>query len=193
VFAVEDEALVLMTLEDSLDELGCQIVARASLLEEAVALACTVQCDVAILDINLAGRLVTPVADVLSERGRDGTVRWVMDRGRILREAATGQALEVVGVVLDITDINHAERRQRLLFEELNHRVKNTLAIVQSLAKQTLRSKPEPRDFGMPSTCGCCRSPGRTTFSATNPGAAPRSATSSARQWSRSWMTAGAS
>lgn len=78
---------------------------------------------------------------------RDGTVRWVMDRGRIARDAVTGRALEVVGVVLDITDMKDAEQRQRLLFEELNHRVKNTLAIVQSLAKQTLRSKPNPRDF----------------------------------------------
>jgi PAS domain S-box-containing protein len=75
---------------------------------------------------------------------RDGTVRWVMDRGRIVREAGTGRALEVVGVVLDITDMKDAEQRQRLLFEELNHRVKNTLAIVQSLAKQTLRSKTRP-------------------------------------------------
>jgi len=52
-----------------------------------------------------------------------------------------------VGVALDITDLKLAEQRQRLLFEELNHRVKNTLAIVQALAHQTLRSKPDPREF----------------------------------------------
>lgn len=69
VFAVEDEALVLMTLEDCLEELGCQVVARASLLDEAILCSRTVQCDVAVLDINLAGRLVTPVADLLAGRG----------------------------------------------------------------------------------------------------------------------------
>lgn len=69
VFAVEDEALVLMTLEDSLDELGYLVVARASLLDEAIVVARTVQCDVAILDVNLGGRLVTPVADLLAGRG----------------------------------------------------------------------------------------------------------------------------
>lgn len=68
VFAVEDEALVLMTLEDYLEEIGCRVVARASLLDEAIALARTVHCDVAILDINLGGHLVTPVADLLAGR-----------------------------------------------------------------------------------------------------------------------------
>jgi two-component sensor histidine kinase len=53
----------------------------------------------------------------------------------------------VVGVLVDITDLKAAEQRQRLLFDELSHRVKNTLAIVQSLALQTLRSRPEPLEF----------------------------------------------
>jgi PAS domain S-box-containing protein len=75
-----------------------------------------------------------------------GDVRWVMDRGRVVRDEA-GAALRVVGVLLDITDLKAAEQRQRLLFDELNHRVKNTLAIVQSLAQQTLRSKPDPAEF----------------------------------------------
>ena len=58
-----------MTLEDSLGELGCPVVARASRLDEAIAAARTVQCDVAILDINLGGAPVTPVADLLAGRG----------------------------------------------------------------------------------------------------------------------------
>jgi PAS domain S-box-containing protein len=77
----------------------------------------------------------------------DGQVRWVMDRGQVLREPASGKATKVVGVLLDITDLKGAEQRQRLLFDELNHRVKNTLSIVQSLANQTLRSRPDPQDF----------------------------------------------
>jgi PAS domain S-box-containing protein len=77
---------------------------------------------------------------------RDGQVRWVMDRGRVIRNK-TGTAQRVIGVVLDITDIKEAEQRQRLLFDELNHRVKNTLAIVQALALQTLQTRPQPGEF----------------------------------------------
>lgn len=79
-------------------------------------------------------------------RRPDGEVRWVMDRGEVERDSA-GKALRVVGVLVDITDLKAAEQRQRLLFDELNHRVKNTLAIVQSLAQHTQRSKPDPREF----------------------------------------------
>jgi PAS domain S-box-containing protein len=79
-------------------------------------------------------------------RRPDGEVRWVMDRGQVERDS-TGKALRVIGVLVDITDLKASEQRQRLLFDELNHRVKNTLAIVQSLALQTQRSSPHPQAF----------------------------------------------
>jgi len=79
-------------------------------------------------------------------RRPDGEVRWVMDRGEVERDPG-GNALRVVGVLVDITDLKAAEQRQRLLFDELNHRVKNTLAIVQSLAQHTQRSKSDPVEF----------------------------------------------
>jgi PAS domain S-box-containing protein len=44
------------------------------------------------------------------------------------------------GVMRDITERRRAEELQRLLVNELNHRVKNTLATVQSVAGQTLRN-----------------------------------------------------
>jgi two-component sensor histidine kinase len=47
----------------------------------------------------------------------------------------------------DILERAHADDRQRLLLHELNHRVNNTLAIVQAIAAQTLRATPEPADF----------------------------------------------
>ena len=52
-----------------------------------------------------------------------------------------------VGIFQDITARKQAENQQRLLLDELNHRVKNTLATVQSIAAQTQRSTPDPRDF----------------------------------------------
>ena len=101
-----------------------------------------------------------------------------MDRGQVSRDAG-GKAVRVVGVLLDITDLKDAEQRQRVLFDELNHRVKNTLSIVQALAQQTLRTRPEPADFarvlaGLGQGCGGaterrqCRDPG-----ANEPGPAP--------------------
>ena len=47
-----------------------------------------------------------------------------------------------VRVVQDITERKEAEERQKLLIDEFNHRVKNTLATVQSLASQTARAAP---------------------------------------------------
>lgn len=79
-------------------------------------------------------------------RRPDGEVRWVMDRGQVERDPS-GQAVRVIGVLVDVSELKEAELRQRLLFDELNHRVKNTLAIVQALAQQTLASKPEPKAF----------------------------------------------
>jgi len=68
---------------------------------------------------------------------RDGTVTWVLTRGRAVYEGR--RAVRVAGVSLDITAQKHAEAHQRLLFDELNHRVKNTLATVQSIAMQAHR------------------------------------------------------
>jgi PAS domain S-box-containing protein len=54
--------------------------------------------------------------------------------------AADGRIVGVSVVMRDIREEKAAERRQELLINELNHRVKNTLATVQAIASQTLRS-----------------------------------------------------
>jgi CheY-like chemotaxis protein len=69
VFVVEDEVMIRMLLEDMLSDLGYGIAASAGELEEAVTLARNSDFDVAILDVNLNGNAVYPVADVLAERG----------------------------------------------------------------------------------------------------------------------------
>ena len=56
----------------------------------------------------------------------------------------------IVGVFVqghDVTDVVMAAERQKLMIDELNHRVKNTLATVQSIAIQTARSHLDPRTF----------------------------------------------
>jgi len=69
VLVVEDEVIVGMLLEDMLGELGCEVVAISTHLEEALQLARTLDIDFALLDINLDGQQSFPVADVLRERG----------------------------------------------------------------------------------------------------------------------------
>ena len=77
---------------------------------------------------------------------RDGRMIWISVRSSPVRDG-DGRLLYVVRVVQDITERKEAEQRQRLLIDELNHRVKNTLATVQSLASQTARAAPTPAAF----------------------------------------------
>lgn len=66
---VEDEAMVAMLIEDSLQEMGCVVAATASTLDRAVALAAEAAVDFAILDLNLSGKLSFPAAEALAARG----------------------------------------------------------------------------------------------------------------------------
>nr|WP_279306677.1 HWE histidine kinase domain-containing protein [Microvirga solisilvae] len=76
----------------------------------------------------------------------DGEERWIYDRSRPVYDAER-KPLYMIGACLDITARKKAEERQTLLINELNHRVKNTLATVQSLAFQTMRSSRSPEAF----------------------------------------------
>ena len=51
-----------------------------------------------------------------------------------------GRAVRMIGAMLDISERKRAEEHQRLLTGELQHRVKNTLAMVQAIASQTFRN-----------------------------------------------------
>lgn len=70
VLVVEDEMMVSMLIEDMLQELGCEVVGPASRLDEALALAKEADLDCAVLDVNLGGQPIFPLADLLRERGR---------------------------------------------------------------------------------------------------------------------------
>src|SRR5512139_185937 len=69
VFIVEDEALILDTLQDMLEGLGCRVVESALRVDEALAKLASLDFDVAVLDVNVAGHRIDPVADLLAERG----------------------------------------------------------------------------------------------------------------------------
>ncbi|MBO9546319.1 ATP-binding protein [Caulobacter sp.] len=77
--------------------------------------------------------------------GDDGAERWVLARGRATYDG--DRPLRIAGVTLDITERKAAEARQKLLLAEVDHRAKNTLASVQSIAIQTLRHAESPETF----------------------------------------------
>jgi CheY-like chemotaxis protein len=70
VLVVEDEAAISMLLEDMLMDFGCAIVGPAARLNVALDMAARESFDIAILDVNLAGESIYPVADALAERKR---------------------------------------------------------------------------------------------------------------------------
>lgn len=76
----------------------------------------------------------------------DGEVRWISSRGAVDLDGA-GNPLRATGIVLDITDRKRAEERQSLLINELNHRAKNLLTIIQGVAQQTLRAPRSPAEM----------------------------------------------
>ncbi len=68
VLIVEDEMLVALMIEEFLLELGCRTVGPCGNVANAVQAAQTETLDLAVLDVNLAGEKVYPVADVLVAR-----------------------------------------------------------------------------------------------------------------------------
>ncbi len=67
----------------------------------------------------------------------DGTLRWLREQGHYV-PGADGLPGSLTGLALDITERKHAEEARSLLIEELNHRVKNMLTTVQSIALQSM-------------------------------------------------------
>jgi PAS domain S-box-containing protein len=69
----------------------------------------------------------------------DGVIRWVAAKGRGMFDDE-GRCIRALGTAIDITARKQAEDHQRLLTNELNHRMKNTLAMVQAIGNQTMRT-----------------------------------------------------
>lgn len=86
-----------------------------------------------------------PWEDTFPLRGRDGKYRWFLSRALPIRDDK-GKVVRWFGTNTDITERLQAEEQRTLLINELNHRVKNTLATVQSMAMQTLRSTERSED-----------------------------------------------
>lgn len=71
-------------------------------------------------------------------RRKDGSIIEISLTVSPIRDS-TGRIVGASKIARDISDRKHWERRQELLLRELNHRVKNTLAVIQSIARNTAR------------------------------------------------------
>ncbi len=69
ILLVEDEALVAMAVKDALSDLGFEVIGAVSNMTDAMAAAMNEDVHAAVLDINLAGKMTYPVADILIAKG----------------------------------------------------------------------------------------------------------------------------
>ncbi len=72
----------------------------------------------------------------------DGSWRWLSAWGLVEFEGdgPNRKPVAIAGASRDLTERKQAQELQRLLLDELNHRIKNTLATIQAIAGQTLRT-----------------------------------------------------
>lgn len=69
ILVVEDEMLILMNIEVTLEELGCSAISAAANVADALALLACQRFDAAMIDVNLGGDKSYPIADALSRLG----------------------------------------------------------------------------------------------------------------------------
>ncbi|RVJ77274.1 chemotaxis protein CheB [Sinorhizobium medicae] len=107
-----------------------------------------------LLKTGVPGSSFDKLRRTLSQKGRwSGELNHTTKDGRVLTVESQielvpfGERRLVLESTRDITDRKRWERRGQLLLNELSHRVKNTLAVVQSLARQTLRTTRSSEDF----------------------------------------------
>ena len=90
VLVVEDEVLIAMDLERLLRRSGYRVLGPASTVAEALRMLEGATPDAALLDVNLRGEMVTPVAEALRARGVPFVLASAYDRGQLTAEVLAG-------------------------------------------------------------------------------------------------------
>ena len=80
-------------------------------------------------------------------RAADGEYRWHQTRAVPLTHGTNPAAIEWVGTMTDIHQLRMLQDRQTVLLAEVQHRTRNLLAVVQSLARQTMKSSRSVGEF----------------------------------------------
>lgn len=81
-------------------------------------------------------------------RPQDGRIRWLRDTDFPMRDSS-GRVVRVGGVGHDITALKQAQEHQQALLAELQHRVRNTLSVIRSIARRTARTSDSIEDYAM--------------------------------------------
>ena len=69
VLVIEDEAMITILIQDTLVDIGCEVIGSASRFDDAAIKAASLSFDVAILDVNLNGKQTFAIAEALVKRG----------------------------------------------------------------------------------------------------------------------------
>jgi DNA-binding response OmpR family regulator len=113
VFLVEDEVMIRMMVADMLHELGYRVAGEAGRIEEAIGLLQNTEFDIAIMDVNLHGELVFPVAEAIEARKRPFIFATGYSNSILPDEYRDRPALqkpfqiETLGKLVEITLKNH--------------------------------------------------------------------------------------
>lgn len=82
---------------------------------------------------------------------RDGSYKWILDRGKVIKKNVEGRPLRIIGIFTDITgnrlieeSLAAALAEKEALMRELQHRVKNTLTMITSLVSLELGQSDNP-------------------------------------------------
>lgn len=70
ILLIEDEVMIRMMVADMLEELGYTIAGEAGDIDEGIRLVQSIDFDIAILDVNVNGKVITPVAEAVQMRGK---------------------------------------------------------------------------------------------------------------------------
>lgn len=104
ILVVEDSPVIAVVLEDMLADFGCEVVGPAGNMAIALELAAGERMDAAILDVNIRGGKIYPVATMLADRGvpfllASGYADWTLpaeleDRPRLVKPFSADEVQE---------------------------------------------------------------------------------------------------
>ena len=149
IFEQANDFLITMTLDQRITSVNPAVLATLGYTESEVigrSIADFMEPDQfalsrAAIDKKLAEGGTTRL--MLTVRARDGRELFWETNSRLTTDEK-GRVTGLHAIARDMTEAKRAETHQKLMIDELNHRVKNTLAIVQGIAQQTFKDGSDP-------------------------------------------------